>query len=261
VDKAGKKDEEEEKKEEEEVSNDEQKLQEFKTLLQGLALDKSKPVEEYFVRSDQFEKDCDTNFHVDFIYSMANCRAANYKLNEMDWLTVKIKAGNIVPALATTTASIAGLQALEMIKVVAGIKKQDFRCIFLNLAVPSMQAMEPRDVPKDKLMDGLETSIWDRWELKAFGKGTLQQMIQQIEEKYPGLEVRDVMRGSTPIYFAAVMNQEGQKAQKKQALESMLRVLTESESDPYCDVTITCVRKDDAEQKILSGVPVVRVHF
>ena len=46
----------------------------------------------------------------------------------MDWLTVKIKAGNIVPDLATTTASIAGLQALEMIKIVAGIKKIDLRC-------------------------------------------------------------------------------------------------------------------------------------
>jgi len=40
---------------------------------------------------------------------MANIRAANYGLAEMDWITVKIKAGRIVPALATTTAAIAGL--------------------------------------------------------------------------------------------------------------------------------------------------------
>lgn len=40
---------------------------------------------------------------------MANIRASNYNLDEMDWLTVKIKAGRIVPALATTTAAIAGL--------------------------------------------------------------------------------------------------------------------------------------------------------
>jgi hypothetical protein len=58
---------------------------------------------------EEFEKDVDENFHIDFIYAMANIRAENYCLPEMDWITVKIKAGNIVPALATTTAAIAGL--------------------------------------------------------------------------------------------------------------------------------------------------------
>jgi len=61
------------------------------------------------MRKEDFEKDVDSNYHIDYIYSMANCRAENYKLEEMDWLTCKIKAGRIVPALATTTASIAGL--------------------------------------------------------------------------------------------------------------------------------------------------------
>ena len=43
------------------------------------------------------------------IYSMANIRSSNYKLELMDWLTVKIKAGRRIPALATTTDIIAGL--------------------------------------------------------------------------------------------------------------------------------------------------------
>ena len=38
----------------------------------------------------------------------------------MEWINVKIKAGRIVPALATTTAAVAGLQALELLKYVAG---------------------------------------------------------------------------------------------------------------------------------------------
>jgi hypothetical protein len=40
---------------------------------------------------------------------MANIRASNYRLESMDWINVKIKAGRIVPALATTTAAVAGL--------------------------------------------------------------------------------------------------------------------------------------------------------
>ena len=58
---------------------------------------------------EEFEKDNDENYHVDMIHAAANSRALNYGLVEMDWITVKLKAGRIVPALATTTASIAGL--------------------------------------------------------------------------------------------------------------------------------------------------------
>merc|ERR1712172_268120 len=61
------------------------------------------------ITPEEFEKDEDTNYHIDAIYSMANCRAEAYKLEFMDWMTVKIKAGRIIPALATTTASVAGL--------------------------------------------------------------------------------------------------------------------------------------------------------
>ena len=55
-----------------------------------------------------FEKDNDNNFHIDFIHASANLRAQNYRLEKMDWLTVKIKAGKIVPAMVTTTAAVSG---------------------------------------------------------------------------------------------------------------------------------------------------------
>ena len=68
---------------------------------------------ESLVEAEEFEKDDDSNFHIDFMYSMGNCRAANYKLEPMSWINVKLKAGRIIPALATTTAAVAGLQTLE----------------------------------------------------------------------------------------------------------------------------------------------------
>jgi len=65
--------------------------------------------EKWFMKSEEFEKDEDQNYHIDFMASMGNCRAVNYKLEPMDWIQVKLKAGRIVPAMATTTAAIAGL--------------------------------------------------------------------------------------------------------------------------------------------------------
>jgi|LauGreDrversion4_2_1035121.scaffolds.fasta_scaffold621831_2 hypothetical protein len=87
---------------------------------------------------EEFEKDNDENFHVDFIHAFANVRAENYKLDAMDWITVKIKAGKIVPALATTTAAIAGLQTIELLKYLKDCKLTEHRNSFLNLAVPSL---------------------------------------------------------------------------------------------------------------------------
>lgn len=74
------------------------------------------------VKAEEFEKDDDSNFHIDFMYALGNLRAANYKLDPMEWIQVKLKAGRIVPALATTTAAVAGLQTLEMLKILKDMK-------------------------------------------------------------------------------------------------------------------------------------------
>jgi hypothetical protein len=67
----------------------------------------------------------------------------------MDWITVKLKAGRIIPALATTTASIAGLQTIEVCKVLRKETELDeFKNAFLNLAVPILSLSEPGPAPK-----------------------------------------------------------------------------------------------------------------
>lgn len=109
---------------------------------------------------------------------MANIRAANYSLQYMDWITVKIKAGRIVPALATTTAAIAGLQTIEMLKIIKGSELEKLKNSFLNLAVPSLMMGEPGGPEKFKLHDELSVTLWDRWEFeKATPKTTLLDVI------------------------------------------------------------------------------------
>ena len=72
----------------------------------------------------EFEKDDDSNHHIDFIACASNLRARNYKIKEATRLEVKITAGKIIPAVATTTCAVTGLVALEFYKVVQGMVRE-----------------------------------------------------------------------------------------------------------------------------------------
>jgi len=125
----------------------------------------------------------------------------------MDWLTVKLKAGRIVPALATTTAAIAGLQTIELLKLLKrdSLKLADFKNTFLNLAVPSMMSSEPGAAPKTKIKDGLETNLWDRWSVDISKTTTLAEVLATLQDRYL-LSCRDIIFESTPLFMFALRN-------------------------------------------------------
>ncbi|XP_048371887.1 SUMO-activating enzyme subunit 2 [Sphaerodactylus townsendi] len=68
---------------------------------------------------------------LDFVTSAANLRMHIFSMNMKSRFDIKSMAGNIIPAIATTNAIIAGLIVLEGLKILSG-KIDQCRAIFLN---------------------------------------------------------------------------------------------------------------------------------
>ena len=218
----------------------------------------SKDFDKKNLHAEEFEKDNDENYHIDFIYALANCRSRNYKLDPMDWVTVKIKAGRIIPALATTTASIAGLQTVELVKLLKGCKLEDMKNAFLNLAVPSLQLSEPGPPPAIKLTEDLKVNLWDRWDVKGGKDITLRKLFEELKTKY-GLLPKDCMNGSQAVYFAAIYNVPGKEKERDEVLDKKLAECLGIEDEKYVNLTVTFAKEEKGE--ILKGTPPVRVYF
>lgn len=210
---------------------------------------------------EDFEKDSDLNFHIDFIHAMANCRAECYGIEGLSWIDTKIKAGRIIPALASTTAVVAALQTIELVKLLKGMDVTHHRNAFVNLALPYINLSEPGPAKVVQLTPDLKVTLWDRWELKpANGYGTtFAELLEQLKSTYK-LEPRDVFKGNKPVYMHTVMLAPGKAGEKTKLMKSKLEdALDLAGSEPYVDLTVTFCKSGD--EKLLSGVPAVRILF
>jgi len=157
-----------------------------------------------------FEKDDDSNFHIDFIHAAANLRARNYRVTECEHQKTKMIAGKIIPAIATTTAMITGCVCAEMYKFVQGFEDlESYKNSFINLALPLFLFSEPDPVNKTKskeydpiLMGKVKAvpegfTIYDKIVIQ--GPITMQQFFDMMKEKY-SIEVTLVSSGKVALY-------------------------------------------------------------
>merc|ERR1712137_532245 len=200
----------------------------------------------------EFEKDDDTNFHIDFITSCSNLRAENYAIPTADRHTTKGIAGKIIPAMVTTTAMVTGLVCLELLKIIQKKKVEAYKNSFCNLALPLFTFSEPLPPEKCKIRDGWEWSLWDRFEFQ--GPKTLGEIIDHFEEEYK-LEVT-MMSGDSTLLYGFYMPPAKVKERRMMEISQLYTSLTEK---PLSSNTITlvccCTRlEDDGDVEVPSAL-------
>jgi len=165
------------------------------------------------VEPADFEKDQDLNFHIDFISSAANLRAANYRIRQASRHKCKMIAGKIIPAIATTTASVTGLVMVEMLKLLQNKPLEAYKDSSNNLGLNMYMMQEPAPPVRAKEEhDPIMMTVvkcypegFTKWDKIVVNRGrlTMQQFLDAFKEQ-TGLNI-------TVLYHSAAEMEGPQK--------------------------------------------------
>ncbi|KAJ1610194.1 ubiquitin-activating enzyme E1 (UBA) [Cryptosporidium canis] len=218
----------------------------------------------------EFEKDDDSNFHVDFMNSCANLRARNYLIKECDRHKCKMIAGRIIPAMATTTAMITGLVSFEATKVVSSAGKYNiefFKNSFVNLSLPLFVITEPLPSSKttskdfDPVVGGPLRArpegftSWDKLIIEQ-RDGTIQDIINFLTEKL-NLETQIISFGNVCLYNAYMPNHQERKCIP---LTSLIEQITKKKMNITKNniaLEVSCCDIDDGVDTVIPSIKFV----
>uniref|UniRef100_A0A8C4LDY5 E1 ubiquitin-activating enzyme n=1 Tax=Equus asinus TaxID=9793 RepID=A0A8C4LDY5_EQUAS len=181
------------------ASVDDSRLQELKAMLPS-----PEKLPGFRMYPLNFNKDDDSNLHMDFIVAASNLRAENYNIPPADRHKSKLIAGKIIPAIATTTAATVGLVCLELYKVVQGHQHlESYKNSFVNLALPFFSSISEPLAPPRHQYHNQEWTLWDRFEVQGLqpnGKEmTLKQFLDYFKTEHK-LEITMLSQGVYMLY-------------------------------------------------------------
>lgn len=194
----------------------------------------------------EFEKDDDTNHHIDFITAASNLRAENYRIELADRHKTKFIAGKIIPAIATTTALVTGLVVLELYKVLDGkTDLEQYKNGFINLALPFFGFSEPIASPKvtytGRAGEVTLDKLWDRFEVADV---TLQGLIDDFAARDLKLTM---LSSGVSLLYAEFYGREKNKHKFDMTLSALVRHVSKKEIPAHQTKVIFDVCVEDLE--------------
>jgi ubiquitin-activating enzyme E1 len=183
--------------------------------------------------SQNFDKDVEV--YIRWIHSASNLRALNYSIVPVDLMTTKGIAGKIIPAIATTTALVAGLITNEMIKYLSDGPIDNFKSTFVNLATNLFVSAEPLQA-KTLEIAGQKFNQWHKFiETEDI---TLKEFIKKYNELFK-ITINMVSLGGSLLY-ADFLHDENLDKKISELLEdsneNKLSILCEDETLELPDI-------------------------
>eukprot|EP00668_Euglena_longa_P015862 GGOE01020036.1.p1 GENE.GGOE01020036.1~~GGOE01020036.1.p1 ORF type:complete len:1011 (-),score=303.01 GGOE01020036.1:145-3156(-) len=204
----------------------------------------------------EFEKDDDSNHHIEFITACSNLRARNYRIPEADRSRTKQIAGKIIPAMVTTTALVTGLACFEWYKLVQDKPMASYKNAFVNLALPFMTLSEPLPAPSAKYAD-TQWTLWDRFDVDLGRDITLKEFLEWFEKQHK-LEISMISAGASIVYsFFGAKAKLVERLRKP--VSEVVKEVSKVEFPPnqkYINMEICCSYEDEDVD-----VPYVRYRF
>jgi ubiquitin-activating enzyme E1 len=163
------------------------------------------------IKIEEFDKDDDLKGHVEFIYAFTNLRAENYNIEKCDISKVKMISGKIVPAIASTTAAIVGIVALQLyvLKITEDINY--LRDCFFDLATnvicfQNLRKAKNIEDGNDIIEEGKKKyklipekfSIWDYLIINE--SLSIRQLIYYMKKEY-NVEVTSIISSKILLYL------------------------------------------------------------
>lgn len=133
-------------------------------------------------------------------------RSWNYDIKASQRHTVKVTAGRIIPALATTTAMVCGLVDIEFCKLVLGLQSQGsdkFLNSNINLAAGSGNMTTFAPDPPVPISTGLESphpesfTSWDKIEISCMKELSVEQLVAYVTRSFGVTVDRIFLHGDT----------------------------------------------------------------